>query len=182
VCLLHLLTAVQCLGESFGVDISSDSDKQQYSLAPASLLQIIDVFSKTKAKAGPAKTASTAAAAGASSSTPSTSTAGPSKTAGSDNKSEADKKAEAEGLKAKGNALMGQKLYDSAIEHYTQAIALDPNPVYYSNRAAAWGGLGKHEKAVEDAESAISIDPKFAKGYSRLGWVCVHWSRCCVLI
>lgn len=158
---------MQCLGESFGVDTSSDSDKQQYSLAPASLLQIIDVFSKTKAKAGPAKT--TPAATGASSSTPSASAAGPSKASGSDERSEADKKAEAEGLKAKGNALMGQKLYDSAIEHYTQAIALDPNPVYYSNRAAAWGGLGKHEKAVEDAESAISIDPKFAKGYSRLG-------------
>lgn len=158
---------MQCLGESFGVDTASESDKQQYSLAPANLLQIIDVFSKTKAKAGSPKTAPTAAA-GASSSAPSASAAGPSEVAG-DDKSEADKKAEAEGLKAKGNALMGQKLYDSAIEHYTQAIALDPNPVYYSNRAAAWGGLGKHEKAVEDAESAISIDPKFAKGYSRLG-------------
>lgn len=64
---------------------------------------------------------------------------------------------------------MSQKLYDSAIEQYTEAIALDPNPVFYSNRAAAWGGLGKHEKAVEDAERALGIDPKFSKAYSRLG-------------
>jgi small glutamine-rich tetratricopeptide repeat-containing protein alpha len=67
--------------------------------------------------------------------------------------------------------MMSQKLYDSAIEQYTQAIQLDPTPVYYSNRAAAWGALGQHEKAVEDAEKAIGIDPKFAKGYSRLGSV-----------
>lgn len=64
---------------------------------------------------------------------------------------------------------MGQKLYESAIEQYTEAIRLDPNPVYYSNRAAAWGGAGQHEKAVEDAEKALELDPKFTKAYSRLG-------------
>jgi len=80
-------------------------------------------------------------------------------------------KAAAEALKAKGNALMSQKLYDSAIEQYTDAIKLDSNPVYYSNRAAAWGGLGEHGKAVEDAEKAIELDPKFSKAYSRLGYV-----------
>lgn len=66
---------------------------------------------------------------------------------------------------------MSQKLYDSAIEQYTEAIKLDPTPVYYSNRAAAWGGLGEHGKAVEDAQEALKLDPKFAKAYSRLGWV-----------
>jgi small glutamine-rich tetratricopeptide repeat-containing protein alpha len=80
-------------------------------------------------------------------------------------------KAAAEALKMKGNALMSQKLYDSAIEQYTEAIKLDANPVYYSNRAAAWGGLGEHSKAVEDAEKAIELDPKFSKAYSRLGYV-----------
>jgi small glutamine-rich tetratricopeptide repeat-containing protein alpha len=80
-------------------------------------------------------------------------------------------KAAAEALKMKGNALMSQKLYDSAIEQYTEAIKLDSNPVYYSNRAAAWGGLGEHAKAVEDAEKAIELDPKFSKAYSRLGYV-----------
>lgn len=80
-------------------------------------------------------------------------------------------KTKAEGLKAEGNKLMSSKLYDSAIEQYTEAIKLDANPVYYSNRAAAWGGLNQHEKAAEDAQSALDIDPKFAKGYSRLGYV-----------
>lgn len=66
---------------------------------------------------------------------------------------------------------MSQKLYDSAIEMYTDAIKLDPTPVYYSNRAAAWGGLNRHDKAVEDAERALELDPKFAKAYSRLGHI-----------
>ncbi|ORY32780.1 hypothetical protein BCR39DRAFT_349959 [Naematelia encephala] len=122
---------------------------------------MVDLFNKTKAKSsttthssGPSSTSTIPAAAAAA-----TSASGP---------SEADKQA-AEALKAKGNALMGQKLYDSAIEQYTEAIKLDANPVYYSNRAAAWGGLGEHEKAAEDAERALEIDPKFSKAYSRLG-------------
>lgn len=64
---------------------------------------------------------------------------------------------------------MSQKKYDDAILEYTAAIALCPSPVYYSNRAAAHGALSNHEQAAEDAERAIELDPKFAKGYSRLG-------------
>lgn len=65
---------------------------------------------------------------------------------------------------------MSQKLYDSAIQKYTEAIAKDPlNAVYLSNRAAAWGGVGQHEKAVEDAQKALEVDPTFSKAFSRLG-------------
>ena len=157
-----VLVTVQCIAESFGVDPDSASDKSQYSIAPASLLSILDVFLKTKAKS-----------AGASTSIPASSSNADSAAATGSGLGEptAEDKKKAEELKTRGNSLMGQKLYDSAIEQYSEAIQLDPNPVYYSNRAAAWGGLGRHEKAVEDAERAIGIDPKFAKGYSRLGWV-----------
>lgn len=64
---------------------------------------------------------------------------------------------------------MSKKDYDGAIAKYTEAIKLDPNPIYYSNRAAALGGQGKHAEAVEDAQRAIDLDPNFARGYSRLG-------------
>nr|XP_019046436.1 cytoplasmic protein [Kwoniella bestiolae CBS 10118]OCF25366.1 cytoplasmic protein [Kwoniella bestiolae CBS 10118] len=150
-----LEVAVQCIAESFGVDPDSSEDQKSYSIAPASLLSILDVFLKTKAKSAPSAPTST-------------STAGNAGAKGSSDPTEEDKK-QAEQLKAKGNSLMSSKLYDSAIEQYTQAIALYPNPVYYSNRAAAWGGLGKHEKAAEDAEKALGLDPNFAKAYSRLG-------------
>lgn len=75
----------------------------------------------------------------------------------------------ADSLKSEGNALMSQKQYQAAVDKYTEAIALDPNPVYYSNRAAAYGGMGKHERAVEDARAALDVDPGFTKAYSRLG-------------
>ncbi|WRT66484.1 uncharacterized protein IL334_003443 [Kwoniella shivajii] len=154
-----LEVAVQCIAESFGVDPDSSSDQKSYSIAPASLLSILDVFLKTKAKSS-----------SSSSSTTSTSTPAPTPASGSSKEgpTEEDKK-QAEQMKTKGNSLMSTKLYDSAIEQYSEAIKLFPNPVYYSNRAAAWGGLGKHEKAVEDAEKALELDPKFAKAYSRLG-------------
>ncbi|ORX35797.1 hypothetical protein BD324DRAFT_581766 [Kockovaella imperatae] len=157
-----LEVAIQCIAEAFEVDPESESDKSQYSIAPASLLSILDVFLKTRAKTGAGQSQPGASASSSSSTGANTGRSS------SGEPSEADRK-KAEELKTKGNALMGQKLYDSAIEQYTQAIKLDPNPVYYSNRAAAWGGLGEHEKAVDDAERALSLDPKFAKAYSRLG-------------
>ena len=67
---------------------------------------------------------------------------------------------------------MASKKYSEAIEKYTEAIQLNPkNPVYYSNRAAAYSQAGDHESAIEDAEKAKTIDPKFAKAYSRAGCV-----------
>lgn len=65
---------------------------------------------------------------------------------------------------------MSSKSYDLAIDSYTRAIALDAsNPVYYSNRAAAYASKGDHTSAVNDAEKAIKVDPSFVKAYSRLG-------------
>lgn len=71
-----------------------------------------------------------------------------------------------------GNAQMSAKDYDAAIESYDRAIALDPtNPVYFSNRAAAYSSKGDHLAAVGDAEQALAVDPKFVKAYHRLGCV-----------
>jgi small glutamine-rich tetratricopeptide repeat-containing protein alpha len=142
--------AIEVISSAFGVDADSADDAAQYSIKPASLLSLLDVLAKTKSRAG--------AGAGASaSSAPAPS--GPSE----------EDKTKADGLKTKGNALMSQKKYDDAIKQYTEAIKLSPNPVYYSNRAAAYGALNQHAQAAEDAARAIDLDPKFAKGYSRLG-------------
>ncbi|EJT97979.1 TPR-like protein [Dacryopinax primogenitus] len=65
---------------------------------------------------------------------------------------------------------MSAKKYQEAIDAYTSSIALDgTNPVYFSNRAAAYSSLGDHNAAAEDAERALAADPKFSKAYSRLG-------------
>jgi len=122
------------------------------SVKPATLQNIFDVFLKTKDKIS-----STAQAApGASPTTP-----GP---------PSVEDKVAADKLKQEGNALMSSKQYDKAIDSYTEAIKRDySNPVYYSNRAAAHSSKGDHLTAAVDAEKAIELDPKFVKGYSRLG-------------
>ena len=65
---------------------------------------------------------------------------------------------------------MQQKDYKTAIEKYTAAVALSPtNPIYLSNRAAAYSASGDHAAAVKDAEIAVVADPKYTKAWSRLG-------------
>ena len=78
--------------------------------------------------------------------------------------------AESEKLKSAGNAAMQQKDYKTAIDKYSQAIAVSPtNPIYLSNRAAAYSASGDHAAAVRDAEIAVASDPKYTKAWSRLG-------------
>ncbi|KAJ8517034.1 hypothetical protein ONZ45_g5733 [Pleurotus djamor] len=138
--------AVQCISDSFQVDPSDERQVQKLTVKPATLSSIFNVFLKTKDRV-------TEAAPSSSSKAPS-----------------ADDKAQAEKLKQSGNTLMSSKKYDEAIEMYTKSIALDPtNPVYYSNRAAAYSSKGDHLSAVGDAEKAIEVDPKFTKAYHRLG-------------
>ncbi|EXJ85223.1 protein phosphatase [Capronia epimyces CBS 606.96] len=77
---------------------------------------------------------------------------------------------EAEKLKSAGNAAMQQKDYKTAIAKYTEAIKYAPtNPIYLSNRAAAYSATGDHTSAVQDAELAVAADPKYTKAWSRLG-------------
>merc|ERR1712137_959032 len=72
--------------------------------------------------------------------------------------------------KAKGNAAMGQRNFEEAIKHYSDAIALDSaNHVLYSNRSAAYASLGKYEEALQDGEKTIEVKPDWVKGYSRKG-------------
>jgi small glutamine-rich tetratricopeptide repeat-containing protein alpha len=153
--LSNLCSLVQCIGEAFRVDPANQEQVEKLSIKPATLQSIFDVYMKTRDKVG----------ARAATSTPSD-TQAPSAPAPS-----AEAKKEADNLKQKGNALMTEKKYDEATEAYTKAIALDgTNPVYYSNRAAAYSSKGDHLSAIGDANLAIEVHPQFSKGYSRLGY------------
>ncbi len=117
------------------------------SIKPATLQNIFDVYLKTMSKVGSASPP-------------------PAQPAGL---SAADK-AKAEKFKVTGNSQMTSKQYDDAIASYSEAIAIDSeNPIYYSNRAAAYSSKGDHLAAVGDAEQAISVDPTYVKAYHRLG-------------
>ncbi|TFY71125.1 hypothetical protein EVG20_g1880 [Dentipellis fragilis] len=151
-----LEVAVQCIGEAFGVDPSNQEQVGRLSVKPATLPTIFDVFLKTKDKLG--------SGSGLHPSPAPPTPASPPKRPSAEEKAKADK------FKQEGNAQMSAKQYDKAIEAYTQAIEIDAlNPVYYSNRAAAYSSKGDHLSAIDDAERAIEVDPSFVKAYHRLG-------------
>jgi import receptor subunit TOM70 len=50
---------------------------------------------------------------------------------------------------------------------YGQAILLKPDPVFYSNRAAAYNALSEYDKVVEDTTAAISMNPEYIKALNR---------------
>lgn len=73
-------------------------------------------------------------------------------------------------LKAEGNKAFTAKDYPTAIEKFTEAIALDPeNHILFSNRSAVYSAQAEYQKALEDAEKSISIKPDWSKGHLRKG-------------
>jgi len=138
--------ATNCISESFKVEPTTSSSDSQ------NLLQIYTVYENLKSKA----TASSAAAA----QKPVPTSSAPTE----------EQKKEAETLKSRGNSAMAVKDYPTAIDFYTKALALVPgNPIFLSNRAAAYSASKDHESAKADAEAAVAVDPKYTKAWSRLG-------------
>ncbi|KAK1379986.1 U-box domain-containing protein 70 [Heracleum sosnowskyi] len=75
-------------------------------------------------------------------------------------------------LKDQGNEFFKAGNYLKAAALYTQAIKKDPsNATLYSNRAAAFLHLVKLQKALADAETTITLNPNWEKGYFRKGCV-----------
>ncbi len=147
--------AINCIAESFKVD-PFDTAAVSAAIGDQNLLKIYGVYEKLKNASKPA-----AAASSTTSGTP------PAASSGAPTE---EQKKEAEGLKSRGNAAMAQKEYSSAIDLYTQALALYPgNAIYLSNRAAAYSAAKDHQSAMADAEAAVAVDPTYTKGWSRLG-------------
>jgi small glutamine-rich tetratricopeptide repeat-containing protein alpha len=150
--------AINCIGEAFGVD-PSDKAAVSQAVGAQNLFQIYSVYEKLK-NATSTKPAAAPAGSAASSSTSTPSTSAPTE----------EQKKQAEALKSKGNTAMAQKDYATAIDYYTQALALHPgNAIFLSNRAAAYSAARDHEAAKADAEAAVAVDPKYTKAWSRLG-------------
>ena len=70
----------------------------------------------------------------------------------------------------RGNEAFAAKDYSKAIQHYSQAVRLDPlNHILYSNRSAAYASLMMWDKAIADGNECVRLRPDWAKGYCRLG-------------
>jgi tetratricopeptide (TPR) repeat protein len=78
-----------------------------------------------------------------------------------------DKAAE---FKAKGNDAFKAQQWEQAIQYFTQAIECNPNDhVFWSNRSGSYCNTSQYEKALEDAQKCITINPSFARGHQRKG-------------
>ncbi|OQS06113.1 hsp90 [Thraustotheca clavata] len=78
-----------------------------------------------------------------------------------------------EELKRRGNQAFSANVLEEAEILYSHAIEIGPNVpnhhILYSNRSATRLKMGKLQLSLEDADAAIGIDEKFAKGYFRRG-------------
>ena len=73
-----------------------------------------------------------------------------------------------EDLKTKGNEYFRGGLYQKALEHYSEAIRIDPqNVLVYSNRSLAFSKLKDYPSALADACRCVEIRPQWAKGFLR---------------
>ncbi|KAL3473794.1 hypothetical protein BJX99DRAFT_192152 [Aspergillus californicus] len=142
--------AQSCIADTFKVDPSNEAAMKE-ALGGQSLASIYSVYEKLRNKSSSA----------GSSTEPQT----------QDKKPQAGTPTpESDKLKSEGNAAMARKEYTIAIDLYTKALAIaTANPIYLSNRAAAYSASKQPEKAAEDAELATSVDAKYSKAWSRLG-------------
>ncbi|KAJ7651523.1 hypothetical protein DFH06DRAFT_545632 [Mycena polygramma] len=78
-----------------------------------------------------------------------------------------------ERLKAEGNARHKEGSFQTAYQKYTEAINENPADallaVLYANRAASCIAMREYLDAMHDGQKAIKCDPKYAKGYARIG-------------
>ncbi|OQS03365.1 hypothetical protein THRCLA_04340 [Thraustotheca clavata] len=80
------------------------------------------------------------------------------------------KAVKAENFKQQGNVAFASANYQTAMEKYSKAIALQPSShTLNGNRSAAYFHLRRFDLALEDADKAIALDAKWAKGYFRRG-------------
>ncbi|CAI7610227.1 unnamed protein product [Penicillium glandicola] len=137
--------AQSCIADTFKVD-PTDEAAVKDAVGGQSLVGIYSVYEKLRNKSTPQSTA------------------------GEEKPKAGVPTPESDQLKSAGNALMAKKDYAGAIEQYTKALEIAPaNPIYLSNRAAAFSASSQHEKAAADAELAAAADPTYSKAWSRLG-------------
>ncbi|MBI3378048.1 MAG: tetratricopeptide repeat protein [Nitrospirae bacterium] len=72
----------------------------------------------------------------------------------------------------RGGAYRRKEQYNKAIEDYTKAISLDPNPnragIYYTNRAAAYWKMGDKNRAITDYQKGCDLGNEY--GCKGLEW------------
>lgn len=77
-----------------------------------------------------------------------------------------------EAFKEQGNELIKQKKYKEAEGKYTEALNLDPfnkklNSIIFSNRALCYMKTGDKNKALQDLNNSLELNPNYMKSLVR---------------
>ncbi|XP_075711341.1 tetratricopeptide repeat protein 31 isoform X2 [Rhinoderma darwinii] len=69
-----------------------------------------------------------------------------------------------------GNNLASKGSYTQALHYYTEAITLNPSEYrFLGNRSYNYERVGRYDEALQDAETALELQPHFIKGNFRRG-------------
>mmetsp|Transcript_1914 Transcript_1914/g.5693 ORF Transcript_1914/g.5693 Transcript_1914/m.5693 type:complete len:318 (+) Transcript_1914:99-1052(+) len=79
-----------------------------------------------------------------------------------------DKQAASE-LRQEGNTLVKKEKYSAALERYTEALTLFPEPALHTNRAFCHKKRGDWAKVEEDSRAALELNSNFLKAHYYLG-------------
>ena len=73
-----------------------------------------------------------------------------------------------EAIKERARSLVKSRNYPEAIRLYSKGIEVAPsNAILFANRSMCQLGMGQAREALQDADSAISLDSGYVKGYYR---------------
>jgi stress-induced-phosphoprotein 1 len=79
-------------------------------------------------------------------------------------------KMSADEWKEKGNNFLKNKNYNDALKCYSEAVNANPKDhIHFSNRSVCYYNMQDFHKALEDANTCVSIKPDWGKGYLRKG-------------
>ncbi|KAI0239606.1 hypothetical protein LSAT2_009654 [Lamellibrachia satsuma] len=73
-------------------------------------------------------------------------------------------------LAIRGNEMANSGHYNPAVDLFTEAIKLDPMDFrFFGNRSYCYDRMQRFERALKDAECAVTLAPEWPKGYFRKG-------------
>jgi tetratricopeptide (TPR) repeat protein len=68
---------------------------------------------------------------------------------------------------ARGNAYLGNRDYDHAIDDYGEATRLDPKfAIGFHNRGLGYHRKSQYDRAIQDYDEAIRLNPKYASAFA----------------
>ena len=85
--------------------------------------------------------------------------------------SQKEREEEANQLREEGNYSVQSKQYEEALKLYSSAIGLSANDYrLFCNRALCYLKLGQPQKALDDCEKCLSLNPNYSKALQRKAW------------